>query len=229
MRSFVACARNLKRPMLVWLKKTSSPAATRDRISTGSLTPAESRGKPFTPSAQSRSTARIHRSSTTARRSSWPNPLQLHAAFRRRGLSPRRAAARNDREQALQRPLSMHGKLGTEHPRRISLESLGPWQVPRLQCGEFPQGPGTSVSRRVAPAHESARGESSKQKLARVRGAGRAASRFYLHRLRQRSRRGVSRLAGKANDGTLGYSRPSGGRRHRCGESVRLPQGTQTA
>jgi catechol 2,3-dioxygenase-like lactoylglutathione lyase family enzyme len=85
------------------------------RISTGSLIPRESRGKPSILLAESRSTARIRRSSITALRSSRSRALRLGAAFRRRNLSPRRVAARNDGAD-LQRPVFMHGQLGAQHP-----------------------------------------------------------------------------------------------------------------
>ena len=60
------------------------------------------------------------------------------------------------------------------------------------------------------------------QELGRVRGAGRAADGFRLHRLRRRGGRGLPDLARAADDGALGRAGPGGGRRAGSGEARRL-------
>ena len=60
------------------------------------------------------------------------------------------------------------------------------------------------------------------EKLGRVRNDGRAADGFRVYGLRQRGGRSLSRVAGTADDGALGYRRPGGVRRHANRERARL-------
>ena len=93
----------------------------------------------------------------------------------------------------LQRALPVHGKLGPQHPCRGSHEPMGPRQVSRLQCRQSSPGRGPSHRAGTAEADAVADRWLAQQELGRIRRAQGRASRFRIHRVRQRSRRSVSR------------------------------------
>jgi len=139
-------------------RKAGSRVATPNQTSIGLLTPRESPGRPSIRSAASRFTARIRLCSTTARRSSLSRVPRHNAAFPAQRTQSATALLRKMTVNKIYNvSLSMHRQLGAEHPCRVALESLGPGQVSRLQCGKLPERPGASAGARTTRAHETCR------------------------------------------------------------------------
>src|SRR5689334_19573168 len=113
-------------------------------------------------------------------------------------------------EGSLQRSISLHWKFSPLDTRRSHLELQGQAYVYGLQRRKPSDRDGSSRSAPAIGTGASARGWLQKQELGRVLKTRCAETRFRFHGLRQRGKRGLPSMAGAANDGALGYSRPSG-------------------